>query len=172
MPSYELLAAYCRTDYRVEVPNRIFSIRLGNVCRELDDLLAETGHTEWAIITAENPRSVQRNAAENADRQERLHQRISAREDWLVFSTVARCPRSEWPPERGCLVAGITEADALQLAREFDQHAILCGSAGASAMLRFSDPSAWRAAVESGLRSDDDLLRQVSQNVLAAQLNR
>lgn len=169
MPSCELLAAYCRTDYRVELPNRYFSIRLGCCSAELEELLEETGRTEWAIITAENPRSGQLTAPENAARRQTLQHRLDEAGQWASFSTVALCPHSEWPPEHGCLVAGIPEQDALALARDFGQHAILCGTAGTQAVLRLTDPAAWRASLDSGVNSDDDLVRNVCQDVLAAQ---
>ncbi len=171
MPSYELLAAVCRTDYRVELPNRNFSIRLGFCSPELEQLLEESDHTEWSIVTAENPRSVQLTAPENTARRKVLQRRLDEAGQWASFSTVAICLHSEWPPEHGCLIMGISEHDALVLARNFGQHAILCGTAGTQAVLRLTHPASWRVSLDSGINSDDDLFRNVCQDVLAAQCN-
>lgn len=170
MPSYELLAAYCRTEYRVELPNRKFSIRLGSCCSELDELLAETGRSEWTIITAENPRSRQLSESENAGRRNQLRQRLCETGDWEFFPSVAICPRSEWPPEHGQLVVGIAEDDALLLGREFDQHAILWGRVGHRASLRVTAPEDWRVAFDGGPGTDDELVRKVCDELTAAQL--
>ncbi len=169
MPSYDLLAAYCRTDYRVELPNRNFSIRPGGQCVELDEFVALPAGSSWAIITAENPRSRQLPDLENVRRRGLLRQRIDEAGNWRSFPTVAVCPQSEWPPEHGVLVAGIAEDAAISLAQDFDQHGILWGSAGTSATLRLTDPATWRAALERGRRSDNELLRKICEEVLAAQ---
>jgi hypothetical protein len=171
MPSYELLAAYCRTDYRVELPNRNFSIRLGSFTSELDNLLAETGKSGWAIITADNPRSRKLSQGENVERRERLRQRLAESGDWQLFPSVAVCPQSEWPPEHGHLVVGIAEVDAMSLARDLGQHAIVWGRIGVCASLRLSEHSGWRAVLDTGLNSNDDSLRMVCQDVLAAQFD-
>ncbi len=169
MPSYELLAAYCRTHYHVELPNQNFSIRLGDASPELDGYLSERGRSDWAIITAENPRSHQLSEDENAERQERLRQRLDESRDCNLFPAVAVCPLAQWPPEHGLLVAGMSEGDALSVAREFDQHAIVCGRVGECARLRLVDPTAWRATLDRALDSGGERLRKVSQNILASQ---
>jgi hypothetical protein len=171
MPTYELLAAYCRTDYRVELPNRNFSIRLGNCSAELDELLAEADPADWAIITADNPRSHQLSESENAERRRLLQRRLDDAASWRLFPTIAMCPQAQWPPEHGQVVVGIPEDDALSLARDFDQHAILWGSIGTRASLRLTAPAAWRTTLGDGLDSDDVLLRMVCQETLAAQLS-
>lgn len=168
MPTYELLAAYCSADYRVELPNRNFSIRLGNLSPEIDDLLAETGKSTWAIITAENPRSRQLSESENAERRELLRQRMSEGGDWQVFPAIAVCPRSEWPPEHGQLVVGIAEDEALSLARTFGQYAVVWGRSRGWASLRLTEPENWRVTLNAGLEAGEDLVRKVCGDLIVA----
>ena len=169
MPTLELLTAYCRTDYRAELSNRYVSIRVGSRSPEVERLLTEVGQEEWALVTAENPRSSLLAASANKNRRERLQRRLDGTNGVTIFPALARCPADQWPPERGHLIIGISVGDALEIARAFDQHAILCGRAGAQATLRFSSVEEWRAALDSGLDSDDDAVRWVCREVLAAQ---
>lgn len=171
MPSRELLVAYCRTDYRVELPNRYFSIHLGQPAVEVDELLRSAGHTCWTLITAENPRSERLSEAENAARCEQLRQRLE-RGGRPLFPTIALCPDANWPPEHGHLVLGLQESEALNIAAQFDQHAILCGQAGARTTLRFVDLPAWTSALTDGLKFEDAVVRWLSNEVLTSDSGR
>ncbi|MBI1309725.1 DUF3293 domain-containing protein [bacterium] len=162
MPSYELLAAHCRTDYRVELPDRHFSIRPGQTCAELDALLRSVGATCWVLITAENPRSEQLSDSANATCREQLRKQLE-QTGRPLFPTIAVSPDSTWPPELGHLTLGLPESTALTIARQFNQHAILSGEIGQPATLRFTTPAAWHEALLRGAVSDDPAIRTVSE---------
>ncbi|MHC4875180.1 MAG: DUF3293 domain-containing protein [Planctomycetota bacterium] len=162
MPTYELLVAYCRTEYLVELPDRQFSIRLGELSSEADSLMRLAGEACWSLITAENPRSQQLSDADNAARRDMLRMCLG-QGGWQPFSTTASCPESTWPPESGHLVPGLDCTEALAIAREFDQHAIVYGQVNQPAVLSFTDPIAWEPALRRGVDSPDVRIRTVSQ---------
>lgn len=128
-----LRAAYEATDYRVdEGPRGGFTIRVGARSADADALLAATAAEAWAFITASNPRSVQLPAAENVARMARLERRV--RERGLV-AYAGTGVGADWPPESSLLVIGLAEPEAVAVAREFGQHAIVVGSRGTPARL-------------------------------------
>ena len=57
------------------------------------------------------------------------------------FQGEGRADDGDWPPEPSLLVLGISEADAVSLARELEQHAIVSGSRGGEARLVWVDAS-------------------------------
>ena len=170
MPTYDLLAAYCHTDYRVELADRHFSICPGEPSTDVDALLREVTEVLWAVITAENPRSRQVSDAENAAHRERLRQRLEQR-GWQFFPTTAICPESSWPAEHGHLIVGPSVQEALTLAREFDQHAIVYGLIDQPVTLLFTDPVAWQSALQQGAESEDARVKMAVERVTQAEMS-
>jgi hypothetical protein len=135
----ELEAAYRSTTYSVIVPGRApISIRCGARCLPLDLLLAESRATDWAFITACNPRSANLDDEANAERMMRLELIVRGR-GLACFHGEGQADDGDWPPEPSLLVLGMPEADALTLARQFEQHAIVSGSRGGEARLVWVD---------------------------------
>lgn len=141
MPDPALDAAYRATAYEVDVPaGARIVIRIGRHAPALDALLAASGANAWAFITAENPRSTPLDRAANAARRARLEAVLAARGLRFLRGT-GRGDDPGWPPEESLLVLGIGEADAVALARQFDQHAIVVGTRGTAARLAWVDPT-------------------------------
>jgi len=139
MPDPELEAAYRSTSYSVIVPGREpISIRCGARCLPLDLLLAESRATNWAFITACNPRSTPLDDDANDERMMRLEMLVRGR-GLNCFQGEGQADEGDWPPEPSLLVLGISEADAVAVAREFEQHAIVSGSRGGEARLVWVD---------------------------------
>jgi hypothetical protein len=131
----DLEAAYRSTSYSVIVPGREpISIRCGVRCMPLDLLLAESRAIDWAFITACNPRSVPLDEDANAERMMQLEMLVRGR-GLACFQGEGQADDGDWPPEPSLLVLGISEADAVTVAREFEQHAIVSGRRGGEARL-------------------------------------
>ena len=101
-----------------------FALRCGERSAALDDLLAGTGHDHWAFVTACNPLSVRLDDTANAARMTALEKRVRAIGlDYLHGQGVGI--DGDWPPEPSLFVLGIDEPDAVALAGEFRQAAIV-----------------------------------------------
>jgi hypothetical protein len=137
----ELEAAYRAAAYSVVVPGREpITIRCGERCMPLDLLLIEAGATVWAFVTACNPESIRLDDDTNAERMMRLETVVRGR-GLACFDGEGTADDNAWPAEPSLLVLGIDEADALSLAKEFGQAAILCGGRGGEARLAWTDAS-------------------------------
>lgn len=131
-----LAAAYRATAYIVAagVGQPAFALRCDERSVAVDRLLAQHDLREWAFITACNPRSQILAAAENAVRMDRLRAAVRKRGHPCLPGS-GEAPDETWPAEPSLLVLGMPEADAIRLAAEFDQHAILVGRLGEPARL-------------------------------------
>jgi hypothetical protein len=137
-----LRQAYEATAYRVdEGPRGGFVIRVGARSADADALLAAAGADAWAFITASNPRSVPLVAADNAARMARLAQLLRDR-GVAHYAGAGVGDDTTWPAEPSLLVVGLVEAEALALARAFDQLAIVAGRRGEAARLVWVEAAA------------------------------
>ncbi len=125
----ELLAAYASTIYRVFLPEQQVDLKLGVPSAELDSWLQHVGADCYWIVTAYNPRSLPAVAAVNAARQDELLARVRALKLPVVIG-VNVAASGDWPDEPTILVAGLKSAEALVLASEFEQNAVVCGVQG------------------------------------------
>jgi Protein of unknown function (DUF3293) len=122
----ELESAYRRTNYRVSYGGDAIDVRIGGRNPTLDRVLDQEGWENWVIITAFNPRSVRLPLAENEERGRQLRNELVLR--GLTF---CRCqaidPEGDWPAENGFLVPGLNIEAAAEIARRYDQNAIVFG---------------------------------------------
>lgn len=88
--------------------------------------LKRTGARRYAVITACNPGSVQRDEAENAARQARLAVRLAAH-GLRVLPAVNGPDAPDWPAEPSCLVLDPPLALLRRLGRAFGQNALVAG---------------------------------------------
>ncbi len=129
------MAAYEATSFWVDVfPDSPFAIRCGTRTPRLDDLLVKCGASTWAYMTACNPRSDLLTASDNAERMGRLRHHLQQR-GYSFFPGEGVPDKPEWAPEPSFLVLGITESEAVSLARIYEQNAILIGTQGQCATL-------------------------------------
>jgi hypothetical protein len=130
MPDPDLDAAYIDTDYRVDDgPFGPFVIRIGEMSIAADRLLAQHGQSEWAFMTACNPGSAQIAPQENARRMAEL-QAVCRSRGWPHYAGAGVGRDGSWPPEPSFLVVGIREPEAIAVARQFGQNAIVAGRIG------------------------------------------
>jgi hypothetical protein len=138
MPDPAIEAAYMATDYRVDQsPVGPFVIRVGEPSQEADRLLALHGQTEWAFVTACNPRSERLLDDENSRRMGELEVELRAG-GWPNYHGAGVGRDGTWPPEPSFLVIGIPAAEALGLARRFEQNAIVAGRPGEPTRLEWT----------------------------------
>ena len=132
MISADLIAAYENADYVVFTDPELV-LRIGEPSARLDALLEEEGAGTAAFVTAANPRSKPRPAAENAAALATLDQLIAAAGyPWRAGE--ARDPDGSWvEPSR--LVVGIYRENAEALGRLFGQNAIVFVQKGAAPAL-------------------------------------
>lgn len=129
-------AAYRATTFRVDDPAGAFDIRIDRVCPALDALLDRTGAQCWAYVTAHNPGGRLRDASENAAGERRLEAHVCGA-GLTAIPGRGIGAGDDWPPEASLLILDISRADAIALARGFDQEAIVAGVRGQPAELVF-----------------------------------
>lgn len=126
----ELLAAFRATRYEVDLPARRVQLQVDTPCEALRQWMQAEGHLCAALITAHNPGARRCDPAANHAAQQRLH--CVLQEHGLAFrSGCNRDPQQHWPEEDSVLVAGLPLAQAMRLAVQFGQLAILwCDTSG------------------------------------------
>lgn len=131
---YEAFGLGCELILRVDQPHP-----------ELDALLLNTSRTNWAFLTAWNPRSIPTEAQKNFRANQKLENQLGELRDeedrpLLVLPGRGVGPDPNWPPEESFLVLGISNAQAATLCEQFNQWARLAGTRGASASLVWTLP--------------------------------
>lgn len=129
MQAEELLAAYARATYRVDLATGPVYLQVGAPAPEIDRRLAAQGRPGFAFLSAANPGSVLFADEENRRRHLRLRARLAA----LGLSGIAgesyEAASGGWR-EASLLVCAIDREAAIALAREFGQLALLYGELG------------------------------------------
>src|SRR5437867_6552878 len=117
-----LWRAYETTTFTANLDGTVVPIRPGARHPELDRLLSSRHVDSWAFITAWNPRSQLLSSSENDGRHEQLKRDVA--ELGLHAVEGHGIPAdSNWLPERGLIVLGIAERDAVALGRRYGQSA-------------------------------------------------
>lgn len=133
-------AAYRATAFRVEAPAGAFDIRVGQRCPPLDALLERAGACRWAFVTAHNPNGRLRDAAANVADERRLADRVREA-GFPAIPGRGIGADGTWPPEASLLILDIALPDAIALAAEFEQEALVAGERGEPARLVFCAPA-------------------------------
>ena len=129
-----LLAAYRATTYRCMTPRGRMDIRIGRTHPRLDALLGNQAVRTWGFITAVNPQSRLLADAENRRRQTLLREAL-VRRGLAFYEGEGVGDDGTHPAEPSYLVLGIARDQAIALARQFDQAAIVFGEINAPAEL-------------------------------------
>lgn len=138
--SAELLDAYQRTTYWIALPDAYLGLKVDQAHPLLDNQLVQRGLNCWSVLTACNPQSRLLTPTENSHRMGELVETVEA-EQWPTYSACGVGASGDWPPEPSLLVLGITAEQAVELARRFDQHAVLFGEVAQPARLIWIAPS-------------------------------
>jgi hypothetical protein len=127
------IASYLATDYVVLDGAREIVVRIGESNAELDALLVAHGANHGIFITAHNPRSEpQEDAINNAAN--KMMRAILFERGLVALPHIGRSPDGDWI-EHGFFVLDLAPYDALTLAAEFEQFAIVVASQNAPAEL-------------------------------------
>lgn len=125
----DLIAAYLRTIYRLQLASGTIELKIGELSPALDQLLSARGATRWAWLTAVNPGSQILEESDNRARLERMRDELGAL-GWAFFEAVAVDPDGCWPDEPSFFVLD-PEAEPLRnLAKEHGQNACVAGESG------------------------------------------
>ena len=135
----KLIAAYRATDYVLpDADGMEVTLNIGVPNPAFDRILAARSAATAVVVTAYNPRSVVLPDAENRRRHAALVALIEARGyDHAVGE--GRDPTGHWTAEVECIVFGIPVAAGLDLARAFDQNAIVFVAKGGAPELVYPD---------------------------------
>jgi hypothetical protein len=135
MGAADLIAAYHATDYQVLDPEGglLGTVRIGQVSREIDRLLALYGARSGVFITGWNPRSAPTARDLNEAAHRRLQSELRVRGiRFLPHHGVGAAPA--WS-EEGVFALDLPNAEALELASLFQQNAIVAVRVGEPAQL-------------------------------------
>lgn len=124
-----LVEAYRDSVYWLRIEPTPVAIRIGEPNPELDALLQRLHARRYAVVSAHNPRSLLLRPDENAARQENLRRHLE-QQGYDSLLTEAMSGRGDWPPEIGHFIIGITQREALRVARDYQQNAIVYGELG------------------------------------------
>jgi hypothetical protein len=120
-----LIEAYRATDYVLfEDGGDAVVVNVGRPSAAFDRVLAARGVDTAVIVTAYNPRSVVLPDAENRVRHAELTALLKVR-GYAHALGEGRDPTGRWKAEIECVVFGIPVEAGLDLARAFDQNAIV-----------------------------------------------
>ncbi len=127
-------AAYRATTYIADLPQGPVGLRIDEPCPVLDRYLAQRASATWAFVSASNPGSQLLSDAQNAERHAQLIESVAAQGwEWVAGRGVP--DDGNWPPELSLLILNIGLQNALALAAEFGQNAIVAGVAGSCPQL-------------------------------------
>jgi len=122
----ELEQAYRATTYRVYLPSGCFDLRIDAASPALAEWLAGRGEAGFAIITACNPGGEKADDESNAAQQSALEcDLLEGNYEPYAGENVA--DSGDWPVEESCFVPDIALEDALALAEDYGQNAIVWG---------------------------------------------
>ncbi|HEY8085509.1 MAG TPA: DUF3293 domain-containing protein [Methylophilaceae bacterium] len=122
----ELDMAYRATGYLMHLRGEAIRLRVDQPSPEFSKFLEHTQCDQWAFISAVNPGSELLTEAANAGRHRKLLATVSAQK--LVYFPGDAVPNTgKWPIEPGLLLLHISLEQAMALAHEFGQAAILAG---------------------------------------------
>jgi hypothetical protein len=126
----ELRESFRNARYEVRLPEGVIDLAVDRHSEPLLEWLRANGCTCAALMTAHNPAGRQRPDSLNTASQAMLEARL-LRSGYTFMQATAFDPSGSWPPEPSLFIPGISQADAMTLASEFGQLAILWSAADA-----------------------------------------
>jgi hypothetical protein len=133
----ELLAAYTATDFVVFDGAEQWVLHVGAASPRVDALLDRHDAIRATVVTAFNPRSRVLMPDANTARHRALVRLLEERRMPFLLGE-GRDPSGAWSPETECIVFGISLAEGLEIARRFDQNAVVFIERGMAPRLEFT----------------------------------
>jgi hypothetical protein len=134
----DLLAAYSATDFVVFDGEERWALHVGAASPRVDALLDRHGAARATIVTAFNPRSRVLTPAANEVRHRALVQLLEQRGLSFLYGE-GRDPSGQWTAETECIVFDISLTEGLEIARRFDQNAVVFIERGKAPRLEFPE---------------------------------
>ena len=134
----DLLAAYTATDFVVFDGEEQWALHVGIASPRVDALLDRHDAPCATVATAFNPRSRVLPPAANAARHRSLVRLLEERGLAFLLGE-GRDPTGRWTPETECIVFGISLAEGLEIARRFEQNAVVFIERGKAPRLEFPE---------------------------------
>lgn len=134
----ELLSAYTATDFVVFDAGEEWALHVGVASPRIDDLLDRHGAMRATVVTAFNPRSQVLTPDANEARHRALVRLLEERGLTFLYGE-GRDPSGQWNAETECIVLGISLAEGLEIARRFEQNAIVFIERGKAPRLEFPE---------------------------------
>jgi len=134
----DLLAAYAATDFVVFDGPEQWAIHVGVASPRVDALMDRHGAACATIVTAFNPRSRVLPPEANKARHQSLVRLLEERGLTFLLGE-CRDPSGQWTAETECIVFGISLAEGLEIARRFDQNAVVFVERGKAPRLEFPE---------------------------------
>jgi hypothetical protein len=134
----DLLAAYAATDFVVFDGPEQWAIHVGVASPRVDALMDRHGAACATIVTAFNPRSRVLPPEANKARHQSLVRLLEERGLTFLLGE-GRDPCGQWTAETECIVFGISLAEGLEIARRFDQNAVVFVERGKAPRLEFPE---------------------------------
>lgn len=120
----DLIIAYEKTVYSVDTPSGSIEFKINKPNGELNKFVSENGASEWAFVTAFNPRSKRLEPEENEQRNAKL-QRLLEQRHFKYFLGRGGEANQNWTPEISFFILDISLDTASEIAKTFDQNAIV-----------------------------------------------
>lgn len=130
----DLIKAYTETDYIV-LPLDL-TIKVGKVNRKMHSEMLSRSWSTYSIMTAWNPRSVEAPYEENILQNLKMLKDL-VEEDAVIFPALGKHKGNIWKPEESWCVINLSKEKCLELARKYDQNAIVFGTLNDEAELLY-----------------------------------
>ncbi|MFT5165252.1 MAG: hypothetical protein ACI8P3_000476 [Saprospiraceae bacterium] len=118
-----LLKAYNETLYSTFNP--AYLIKIGQKNEDLSIFLFDNNAYTWAFVSASNPFSIKISSEENQQRHQSLLD-FTKNSGLRFLEGEGKHPDSDWS-EKSLLILDISKREAIKLARDFEQNAIVFG---------------------------------------------
>jgi hypothetical protein len=128
---------YKNTNYIVYTETESFTLRIGQVNKEWDELLTQKSISFYFYITAWNPYSRLLTKEENQKANNHLTEKLKEL-NLSYYSGVGTSLNSDWSEDSFCVLGGNKEI-AYQLGKVFQQNAIVIGETGMTPELLYTN---------------------------------
>ncbi|MGM0430706.1 MAG: DUF3293 domain-containing protein [Pseudomonadota bacterium] len=121
----ELLNNYKNTDYCFMVGTETITLTIGQKNYDFDRLCERLNCNTGAFITAYNPHSQRLPEDENRRRNMQLESHLKQMSEVYDFYGEGQDRDKQWPAEASFMVLGLSQETAIDLAREYQQNALV-----------------------------------------------
>ena len=119
----KLIDAYKSTLFQIFLDDTIVTLKIGEKCEPLRNLFQQHSVNSACYITAHNPFGRLLSEKENETRNAELTSELA--EQYQIYEGVGIDPAEEWEGERSILALGVSFSKATDLAKRYEQNAVV-----------------------------------------------